>query len=87
MHGALIKRFAPGADVRRILFLFAEEEPQSKGDECQATQRDKDFGSIYQELLSTSNPRKRRAFMTTLTDESAIAIEAIIGLRSQPVNG
>jgi len=33
------------------------------------------------------NPRSRRAFETTVTDEAAIAAEATIGSSNQPVNG
>ncbi len=37
--------------------------------------------------LSTVNPRRRRALVTTLTEDIAMVSEAMIGLNSQPVNG
>jgi len=39
------------------------------------------------QFLSILKRRRRRALVSTLTDESAIAAEAITGFNSQPVSG
>ena len=78
---------------RMAIITRAEEEPQDESDEQQATNSHCDFRRIHFvqflliSFLSTRKPRRRKAFDTTLTEDSAIAAEAIMGLSSQPVKG
>lgn len=67
-----------------------EEEPQDERHQRHAADRHNGFRRVHWPYLPScrrENPLSRGAFVTTLTLESAIASDARIGLKSQPVSG